>query len=662
MSVSYVVQKCTSCAGTKFDYDKETKMWKCLYCGALIERHEQADTMFTIKNVVKQAILDIAYKRMSSAQNNLVECKKIDSGYVGTIIAEIAYEMNMIVNGGISKSEQQNYFSMIKKNYSSLMSKGDSPTEEEIALYDFFDSSEVVGVLILVFDTLNAKTRKETLLKYFNADGVYSRSLNSNLISFSVKNGMFDMFLQILHNADNIDKKAVMKTLLNRLPDNEDKAENASFLIERDEELSEDDIKVFENYICNFSDSAETKCRIAVALCGTPARPSVECIMSNIITHLSDQQLINELMTAIIKEDLLDVEVATIVDFSVSDCGYEVCKQNFNMLTDSDNFVEMSADHFNVILSREDLTLENKQSLIDSMMKFQVSDKVRYKFISDYLCETYDTPENRLSMITFLLSMTNDLSTNTVEKYIISCSLDKENKPEIVKRLFNLGLNRSFFNQTLSNYVFGNPDSFEVQREVIYQLLQAGLRMNSKACTKMICMFNIPSDRRVEMLRMVKATGINSDDVIDMYLSSINPSQFEPEIFGELIQAATRISNNGFQRYVLLMQDLPAAKVGSITKMRTISYSKPEMINCSIKVGNDKVTCNLIQAYILTTTDPDELAFGVLSALDGNKNTAGADIDVGGMRYKFKKYVAMKLKTGEVSFLAKALCGQCRIL
>lgn len=115
MAISYIVQKCTSCAGTKFDYNKETKMWKCLYCGAVIERHEQANTMFTIKNVVRQAILDIVYKRMDNARNNVVECKKIDSGYVGTIIADIAYEMNMIVNGGISKSEKQNYFSMLKK-------------------------------------------------------------------------------------------------------------------------------------------------------------------------------------------------------------------------------------------------------------------------------------------------------------------------------------------------------------------------------------------------------------------------------------------------------------------------------------------------------------------------------------------------------------------
>ncbi len=662
MSVSYVVQKCTSCAGTKFDYDKETKMWKCLYCGAVIERHEQVDTMFTIKNVVRQAILDIAYKRMNSAQNNLVECKKIDSGYVGTIIADIAYEMNMIVSSGISKSEQQNYFSMMKKNYMTLKSMGDSPTEEEIALYEFFDSAEVVGVLILVFDSLNATARTDFLLKYFDASGVYSRVLNSNLINFAVKRGNFEMFNQILHNADNIDKKAVLHTLLNKCPDDGGKAENALFLIENDSELSEDDKKVFEKYMSESGDSTETKCKIAIGLCNTPARPSVECMMSNIITKIGDQQLVYELMNALIKGNLLDVEISTIVEFSVSSCSFEVCMQNFNMLHESNNYVEFSSNHFSEVLSREDFDLQGKQGIIDAMMKFDVADKVKYRFISDYLCEAYDNPENRLEMIRYLLSLTNDLYTNTVEKYIVNCVTDKQNKPVVVKLLFSMGLNRSFFNNTLSNYIANSNDSFDVKKEVIYQLLQIGLRINADACTKMICMQDIPSDQRVEMLRMAKASGVNYDDVMDMYLSSIDASQFESEIFGELMQSVTRISNNGIVRYVIEFHDLPAAKVGSIGKLMTIGYANASMINCTIRLGSDQIMCNLIQAYILTTSDPDELAFEVLGILGGNKSTAGADIDVSGIRYKFKKYVSMKSKTGELSNLSRSLCAQCRVL
>lgn len=662
MSVSYVARKCTSCAGTKFDYDKEAKMWKCLYCGAVIERHEQVDTMFTIKNVVRQAILDIAYKRMSSAQNNLVECKKIDSRYVGTLIADIAYEMNMIVNGGISKSEQQNYFSMLKKNYMSLKAAGDKPTEEEIALYDFFDSSEVVGVLILVFDSLNAAARRDFLLENFDPSGIYSMSLNSNLINFAVKSGNFALFEKILHNTDNIDKKAVLKTLLNKSPDNENKADNALFLITKEDGLNEDDKKLFENYISSSEDSAETKCRIATVLCGTRARPSVECLMNNIITKIEDAQLGSELMGALIGGQLVDVEIATIVDFSLNSCSSDVCLQNLDMLHESGNYVELSSNHFNDVLSRDDLEFQSKKDIIASMMEFEIQDKVKYRFISDYLCDTYDTPDNRYDMISFLLSFADDLPTNAVEKYILKCSLDKENKPEVIKLIFACDLNLSFFNQTLSNYILNSTEKFDIKREVIWQLFNVGLRVNSNACAVLLMMQGIEADKRVELLRIAKSSGINYDDVMEIYLTTIDASQFEAVIFNELLQGAARVSTKVLYRYVIEFHDYPAAKVGNIAKMMQMSYLSPSGLNFTISFCGEKVVCNLIQAYILLSAENVETSLGVLEALGGNKNTVSTDIDVSGSRCKFKKYAAMKSKAGQLSDASKAMCYQCRIL
>ncbi len=663
MSVSYVVQKCTSCAGTKFDYDKETKMWRCLYCGALIERHEQVDTMFTIKNVVRQALLDVAYKRMDSAQNNLVECKKIDSRYVGTIIAEIAYEINMIVGGGISRAEQQNYFSMMKKNYMELKSLGDTPTEEEKILYEFFDSSEIIGVLILMYDSLNAVARRDAVMTYFDAASVYSMELNSSLINFSVKNNNFELFSQILHNVDNINKKSVMKTLLQKCPDNENKVKDVLFLIEKDEEYSEDDQKLFEAYIKDSDDSVVTKGRIAPAMCKTPARPSVECLMDKVISRLDDQQLVYELMSVLISNRLLDVETATIVNYSIVSCGYDTCLQNLKMLYESENFVEFNSSHFSEILNRDDLDADNKKTIIDEMLRFEVPEKVKHRFVSDYLCDGYDEPEIRLDILSYLFSVMDDLPTNSVEKYIISCVTDRENKPRIIELMFTMNLNLSFFHQTLSNYILSSADTFAVKKDVMYILFQIGLKVNAKACVTMLMMQAIPVEQRIDLLRMAKASGVNYDDVMDMYMNSINSSQFESGIFGELIQSATRITGTALMRYVLEFHDLPAAKTGSISKMLGMSYLSPDTINCNIIFnGRDKINCNLIQAYILLTTEDTQTSLGVLNALGGNKNSAGYDMDVSGMRYKFKKFVSMKNKTGELSETTKVLCSYCKLL
>ena len=136
MTVSFVARKCTQCAG-KLQYIKEKKIWKCLYCGAEIERQEQYDGLFTIKNVVRQSLLDTAYRRLDSASKNLIECEKIDSRYVGTIIAKLAYDMiRVITPGACDPRDAKSIFTQLKKTYEQLKSTGSSVSDDEEALYE----------------------------------------------------------------------------------------------------------------------------------------------------------------------------------------------------------------------------------------------------------------------------------------------------------------------------------------------------------------------------------------------------------------------------------------------------------------------------------------------------------------------------------------------
>ena len=137
MAVKYTSQKCDSCGSTKFDYIEKLNMWECVYCGNRIERHEEVDTMFTIKNVVRQVLVDVSYQRFNEAKNNLVECEKIDSRYVGTTIARLCFLLNAAMYNAQNQQEQRNMFAQIKKYYSLLCSKGERISEEEIVLYEF---------------------------------------------------------------------------------------------------------------------------------------------------------------------------------------------------------------------------------------------------------------------------------------------------------------------------------------------------------------------------------------------------------------------------------------------------------------------------------------------------------------------------------------------
>ena len=178
MAIRYTSQKCDSCGSTKFDYIEKLNMWECAYCGNRIERHEEVDTMFTIKNVVRQVLVDVSYQRFNDAKNNLVECEKIDSRYVGTNIARISYLLNAAMYNAQSQQEQRNMFAQIKKYYLALCSDG-RISEEEQVLYEFLDSAEAIGTLILVYDTLGDNKRLEMIYPLFKTEEVYSMHLNA---------------------------------------------------------------------------------------------------------------------------------------------------------------------------------------------------------------------------------------------------------------------------------------------------------------------------------------------------------------------------------------------------------------------------------------------------------------------------------------------------
>ena len=168
----------------------------------------------SLEDLTNGMMVDVAYQRFNEAKNNLVECEKIDSRYVGTTIARLCYLLNAAMYHAGSGQEKRNMFSQIKKYYAALCAEGSKPSEEEQILYEFLDSSEAIGVLILVYDTLGAAERLETIYPLFRPDEVYSLHLNANLLRFMLAHQKYDIADKIVGNYDNIDKKSALLLLL----------------------------------------------------------------------------------------------------------------------------------------------------------------------------------------------------------------------------------------------------------------------------------------------------------------------------------------------------------------------------------------------------------------------------------------------------------------
>lgn len=302
MTVSFVARKCTQCAG-KLQYIKEKKIWKCLYCGAEIERQEQYDGLFTIKNVVRQSLLDTAYRRLDSASKNLIECEKIDSRYVGTIIAKLAYDMiRVITPGACDPRDAKSIFTQLKKTYEQLKSTGSSVSDDEEALYEFLEESDIFATLILVYDSLNDVTRRDFISQMLDAKDVYSKPANNNLLSYAIKTGKIDLADQVIGNSDNIDPKMALSEVLARYPDGDTKGDRIATLLATGG-IKYEDRKLIENYLADTKDSVKTKSKASIAALNHGLSINSDLLMDQII-RLADPEVVKDTLSAFCKTRL----------------------------------------------------------------------------------------------------------------------------------------------------------------------------------------------------------------------------------------------------------------------------------------------------------------------------------------------------------------------
>jgi hypothetical protein len=202
---------------------------------------------------------------MDSASKNVIECEKIDSRYVGTLIAKIAHEMiTVITPGACSDRDAKNIFAQLKKNYELLKSQNPSITDDEEALYEFLEEADIYATLVLVFDSLNDTSRRDYVLSLLDAKGVYSKAANSNLLSYAIKNNHLDMVDDIISNANNVDLRAALSEILTKYPDGEKKGQNISRLFDTGA-LKTEDKPIVEKYISSSQDSKATKASVIVS-------------------------------------------------------------------------------------------------------------------------------------------------------------------------------------------------------------------------------------------------------------------------------------------------------------------------------------------------------------------------------------------------------------
>lgn len=644
MAASYKHLRCPGCDGT-LKYVKEKKIWECIYCGNEIRREEEYDGLYTIKNVVKQVLVDLAYGRMDTATKNLVECQKISSDYVGTLIAEICLKVfTLITPAACQQSEVKGIFGQVKRLYMKLESLGNGGiSAEEEALYEAFDdNNDAFGVLVLVYDTLQAQGHLQFVLDLFDVSYVYSKSLNANLLNYALKNGKSEIADKIFANSDNINCHDAFFVCLSSYEDSEQKRQRLLPIIEK-ADFSQDDYKLIDTYLTTTKDGLETKIMVYEKSVSNGIAPPMQCVVENILNepHISDEQ-ISTVYKAFCATKPKDAELYDLItDIYIKHKGENACKE-MQELVNNDIFIRMSDKFVRGMVVRKDLTVDDRIKLLEYAEQCKLNPKDNDSIITEILLRVNENFDNRIALVRKVIEYIDTISTNSLTDYIVYSTVDGDKKPEMLERLFKLNLNMSFFRDVLSNYIKYSEDSPETKSAVSQLLSNRGIGVDSNMLLEMACEANATNYmEKADFIQksINNGTRVNAES-LSQYLERVPVSNYHSELISLLTTPISRITDKALANYVLYSEDPMEIKLQNAVVFAEKNGKSFGTSECEAKHLNSTIKCNLFQGYVLVSDDSSVTIQSIIGAMKQAKAKLNAPIIVDGKSQKFKKYIS----------------------
>ncbi len=639
MATRMVARKCPICSGA-LTYDKATKLWTCLYCGAVSEREFQYDGLYTVNNAVRQALKDVAKGRLDEASKHLNEAEMIDYDYVGTIVTGLAYEMIMAMTpGACTEREMRNHITAVKEKYGRLRNKGQTITEDEEALYELLEDSDVYATLLLVFDSIGDASRRDFVESLLDPEKIYTESVSTKLLSYAIKHNKFDLVDKLLNNSNNLDTKNVLGIILKRYPDGDAKCAGVQKMIKHAELGREDKVQL-EDYILNSADSVHTKAQILTTLMDAGLRIDLDKIIEHVLSK-ADAEDQKAVITSFCKKKMSDEDVEALVKFGISSGIAETANSILDCLQKGNQFIFIPTSQILETLRNDRFSTEEKIDLVKRFYGLKTSDKAEETVFAEYLCNIKAAAEERGSVLGYLFTTIKTIPTKTVENYVLKCSFDYGAKPDVIEAMFDKGLNVSFFNDLLSRYMKNCPDQEDVRKLVIRTLVQKGLKIDADSLVDYVCYADANIGEKVEFLDKSISNGTQiRSDAANYYLEKVSDQQFSSELFSRLFKYAGSFSENAIIKYLLTFNDRQDVKAANFKAIADNSRSLLPGIRCNITHLGNNLTCNLLQAYILNTNDSTEVANQIADyMINDYKIKINEEITASGARMKLKKYI-----------------------
>lgn len=658
MAKTHYQKKCASCGSSEWTYIREMKMFQCLFCGSFVERREQREENFAVNNAIRQTLMDIAYRRIEQADRDLSECQRVDSKYVGTLIAGICCRMIAAFNGRyFGGQDPRAMLGQIRRDYMQLCEQDEELGVDETEFYDFLESSDCWAMLAMCFDTLGDTQRCEYLLTMADLKQIFSKETNKSLLRFALKNNRLDMAEEVLENRRNVDITDALNAILKDCPDGEPKARMVASLIQ-DGAVRDGNVAALEEYMSG-GDGAGTKAVVAGAACSAGLQLSLDVTIRSALVS-AEVSKFRELLAALLKRRLPDSEVEQLLSMAQSAQDPDKAMAIVDALAESGQFVSINGKQVQGFINKTSTTPEHRIRLIGKLKGFTGPEKMWETVTGIYLCQVAEPVENRTAILNTLCEDLTSVLAKDFEQYVLTCNLDGGEKPQRIRQLLGLpNMNVGFFRGLIGKYTESNKDAPEHTGQVLQALMECGLAVDGSMVLEYICSNSGTGEEKIEILNLVQQNGtVLRADTLSTYLERCAKT-FDPELFAALYRENAVISPKALENYLLVCRDLPEVKLKHALGLSGSMSSSFGGTQCRFKFQGCDVSGNLAQAYILLTEDQRGLAMDLVQAMVSSGTKLNTPVEVDGVSKKFSKFVLEK--RSQLTVVADDICQTHRL-
>lgn len=644
MAVNFIARKC-ACGG-KLEFDPQKKIWVCKYCGTIVEREAtfdkiQVDGIEGISDVVRQTLMDIANHKMDSASRNLEDCERKNHKHVGTLIANLSYNLSMI-SCAKSQEEARGFLDKVKVYAKRFQSEFPVMAEDEINLYEAFGegSADIYANLLVVFDTLNDSGRIEYIAGKMHTEEIFSEYANKQLLKIALKRQNYDIAEAVVNNTGHIDKRYSLQEIMMNYPLQEKKPGivDKLFSPQTAEALGKG---FFEQYFENSSDSIEIKTAIILKLALTNLRCDAEKIVKAVCGQMDSYEKAKGLFLALYESKISDRETEALLVFCVMDNKqYHILKAFLDALSEKAVFVQLSSRAVISFLDSSSFEVSEKIEIVRKMFEFEMDTKSKDAVYNYYLNNNTDEKNVRADIIKALLTEGCPISNGTVKTYVVKTSRDEENKLNIIKLILETGINKTYLGDLLSEYLLSDSDEKAMKDEISEYLIDTGFKIDSGVLTRYVSDSMDSADTKMARIKKLIQNGtMVKADCLENYILSVGKTnEFSEELFNLLSKNTFTVSVNAYFKFLTECHD--ADKVRHSSRILASETSDLNVSHVGFSHIGNSVNANILQAYVLGTNDSYDVAKAIITKMLYHKIKLNTEITVNGSIIKFKKYVA----------------------